>query len=98
MHLFHVFSCRGLIATCFVGTGWKDVIEKSVVRRYVASAGVCLLPQLWTLFTNLEDNIVKMLYFSGYHSLLLFRFQFKSQSGDRMLMLVFICPSMHLQG
>ena len=39
-------SCRGLIATCFVGTGWKDVIEKSVVRRYVTSAGVCLLLQL----------------------------------------------------
>ena len=85
MHLFHVFSCRGLIATCFVGTGWKYVIEKRVIPRYVASAGVCLLLQLWSVSANLEDNIVKMLYFSGHHSLLLFRFQFKSQSGDGML-------------
>jgi hypothetical protein len=57
----------------------------SIVPRYMASHGVCPLFQLWSVPANLRYSIVKVLYFSGYHSVLLFRFQFKKQSGGTVL-------------
>ena len=88
-HTYYAFfpclQLQGINCFMFLGMAGKMLLTKRVVRAYVASAGVCLLLQLWSLPANLWDNIAKMLYFSGYHSFLLFRFQFKTNSCDGLL-------------